>query len=464
MTKKKRKDLYTLFQNGAKPTGDDFADFIDSVVNSIDDGIGKHTNQPIKVTSTDYNGSLIDLGAAQDANNIEKPYTWRVKNISSDSGKEGLNFTLRENLDGKEKETSILFLDKNENHVGINNDNPASALDIAGDLAVSGSIKFRSNKDEEFIDLKKYISINNQQMSARYVVADKDTTIADGEKVFNTVNDCLNYIIKNGVEKYKGKIYVAPKKDGTNWKEIIVLQNENNINWSNMEIEFDNAILFKGTIILIGEENNRISNIKIKVNIDNEGVRARGMNCKYTDIKLDGFIHNCSLDDVTGAGGGFHAENSNVEITGDIKNCNSNDNGGGFYADNCNIKVKDIINCSSNAYGGGFYLKTPCNVKARDIMNCRTATSGGGFYFESNSVIRVRYILDCKVKDQENKEEAPFYFPNCDYCFIKLDWCDNKFYQQSKFAGLFAQSKYQIERVFNSDLGASFKTLILHNK
>ena len=79
-------------------------------------------------------------------------------------------------------------------------------------------------------------------ISYRYLVS-ADATAIPG-KVFNTIGACLGYIAGQGAEKI-GKIFVKRKNDGTTWKENIELL-ATEINWSNLEIEFDNNAILEG--------------------------------------------------------------------------------------------------------------------------------------------------------------------------------------------------------------------------
>src|SRR5690554_701736 len=85
MASKKRKELYDLFQTGSKPTQDDFADLIDSMVNITDDGIGvSEKGRPIELVQQGTKERYLDFSSAKD-----QP-VWRV-NAQSTNQISGLN-------------------------------------------------------------------------------------------------------------------------------------------------------------------------------------------------------------------------------------------------------------------------------------------------------------------------------------------------------------------------------------
>jgi len=92
--KKTLKELELAFEAGAKPSGTDFANFINSTLNKIDDGIERPPgkSQPLKILPQGDEQNLLDFGGAEGEAN------WRI-NRKPANGKSGLNFS----FDGESK-------------------------------------------------------------------------------------------------------------------------------------------------------------------------------------------------------------------------------------------------------------------------------------------------------------------------------------------------------------------------
>jgi formylmethanofuran dehydrogenase subunit C len=123
MGSKSREDLYKLFKTGDKPTEDDFADLIDSMVNIAEDGIGvSGKGEPMELIQQGNNHRWLDLSSSKDSP------VWRV-NAQSAAGVNGLNVATADSA-------SRLYIKREDGCVGIGNDAPEAQLHI---VAASGT-------------------------------------------------------------------------------------------------------------------------------------------------------------------------------------------------------------------------------------------------------------------------------------------------------------------------------------
>ena len=120
MAKKTRNQLKDLFKPGAKPSGDDFSDFIESTFNIQDDGLEKPVgaDAPLKIKSYGAEENLLDFYAGDS-------HSWRInQKPSAATAASGLNFA---KADGSSK----LFI-ANSGNVGIGTDSPNKKLEVIG--------------------------------------------------------------------------------------------------------------------------------------------------------------------------------------------------------------------------------------------------------------------------------------------------------------------------------------------
>ncbi|MGA1870242.1 MAG: hypothetical protein ACMUJM_17020 [bacterium] len=120
MPSKKREELYDLFATGNKPTQDDFADLIDSMINIAEDGIGaSEKGKPMEIIEQGLNRRFLDFSSSKDTP------TWRINAQSEDGERNGLNFS--------SNNSSRLFMKREDRAIGINNDDPQATLHIIPD-------------------------------------------------------------------------------------------------------------------------------------------------------------------------------------------------------------------------------------------------------------------------------------------------------------------------------------------
>ena len=114
--KKNRTQLQTLFKTGAKPSEEDFRDFIDSVLNIHDDGIEKPPgiDTPIKISAYGDEENLLDFYVG-DLN------TWRL-NQKPTGANPGLNI--------ETGGISKLFLESSSGNLGLSTTQPTAKLHI----------------------------------------------------------------------------------------------------------------------------------------------------------------------------------------------------------------------------------------------------------------------------------------------------------------------------------------------
>ncbi len=138
MPTKSRQDLYSRFATGKKPTQDDFADLIDSMINIAEDGIGiAEQGEPMEIIERGDEKRLLDFASGPD-NPI-----WRINARSADGERSGLNIS--------SNERSRLFIEKDSGYTGLNNDAPAAKLHITPTAGGSALQVDKVDKDPALI-------------------------------------------------------------------------------------------------------------------------------------------------------------------------------------------------------------------------------------------------------------------------------------------------------------------------
>ena len=126
MPQKTRNELKELFKTGAKPSGDDFKAFIDSTLNTTDDGIAKASgaDTSLKINAQGTDEKLLDFYTGETK-------TWSINQKPADD-KSGLNIA----TPGGSK----LFIDSSSGNVGVGTTSPGAKLEINGDLKLQSGV------------------------------------------------------------------------------------------------------------------------------------------------------------------------------------------------------------------------------------------------------------------------------------------------------------------------------------
>jgi hypothetical protein len=113
-----REELYDLFRQGAIPSGADFADFIKSQLNLLDDGLGisESADDPLCFRAHGEAANYLDLA------DTDGDLRWRISGYDETISSEGLNLSA--------DQQSKLFIERETGNVGINIDRPEAKLHI----------------------------------------------------------------------------------------------------------------------------------------------------------------------------------------------------------------------------------------------------------------------------------------------------------------------------------------------
>ncbi len=116
--KRKRKELYDKFRQGAIPSGADFADFIRSQLNLLDDGldVSEDPKDPICFRAHGDEDNILDFS---DKDGLKR---WRISGRCEDGTKEGLNIK----ADNKSK----VYIERETGNIGVSTDQPQAKLHI----------------------------------------------------------------------------------------------------------------------------------------------------------------------------------------------------------------------------------------------------------------------------------------------------------------------------------------------
>jgi uncharacterized protein YjbJ (UPF0337 family) len=135
-----REELYDKFRQGAIPSGADFADFIKSQLNLMDDGIDipEDAKEPICFRAHGDEENILDF-ADSDGNKI-----WRISGCCEDESTLGLNI--------QADEQSKLYIERETGNVGISTDEPEAKLHIIQNNSSDAlRIDDRANDETPFV-------------------------------------------------------------------------------------------------------------------------------------------------------------------------------------------------------------------------------------------------------------------------------------------------------------------------
>ncbi len=191
MPSKNRQELYDLFVTGSKPTQDDFADLIDSMVNSADDGIGAaEKGEPMEIVEQGTQDRLLDFSS------VKGNPVWRVG--AQANGKNGLNIATAD-------EKSRVFIRKENGCIGINNSAPQAKLHVTPESDTALQVDDRTG-NPVFVVENNNISIGTTvqegyQLTVGGKVDVKDNAVFEGSL---TVSQGMN--VSNGAVIQTGKL------------------------------------------------------------------------------------------------------------------------------------------------------------------------------------------------------------------------------------------------------------------
>ncbi|MGD9153995.1 MAG: hypothetical protein PVG90_00630, partial [Bacillota bacterium] len=172
MGSKSREDLYKLFTTGNKPTEDDFADLIDSMINIAEDGIGvSEKGEPMELLQQGNKYRWLDFSSSKD-----NP-VWRV-NAQSETGGNGLNVATADSA-------SRLYIKRENGFIGVNNDAPDAQLHIAAASGAALQVDYGDDRTALVVDGDGNLGIGTTSVDDYRVVVDGkvklqgETTIDD---------------------------------------------------------------------------------------------------------------------------------------------------------------------------------------------------------------------------------------------------------------------------------------------
>jgi len=240
MAKRNRLTLKNYFKKGNLPKEEHFSDFIDSVLNIIDDGLSKSIDEGLKIAPIGNSEKLLSF-----FRNIEdKCPLW---SFDLDKKKGALSL---KNEDGN----SILTFTK-KNKIGVNKDNPNYDLDINGIVASKGR-------------------------AGGYKTG---TVPADGKwyEILYNLDGCNAFEIVAGVGKKKSGQYALI--------HAIAVSTFNSRNKINTTQGYYRTMCNKIKLKWSGSKNNYSLNIKTKQSYD------KGVHVSYQITKLwfDEYMENC---------------------------------------------------------------------------------------------------------------------------------------------------------------------------
>ena len=168
LDKESREQLKKRFSAGNMPAEEDFHCLIDSVVNSIDEGIVVSEANGMELRPRGDNGCLISL--FQDQKTLD--YDWSVNIVNNKESKESsLNVNMRLNRDTVKNAVTLVSkrsdnpsMDLPNVSVGIGCNSPKGELDVNGMIASRGRVGYEDEKykviaDGEWYDVTDVLTV-----------------------------------------------------------------------------------------------------------------------------------------------------------------------------------------------------------------------------------------------------------------------------------------------------------------
>lgn len=126
---KNRDTLYGYFENGKRPSAENFKDFINSTINKLDDGISKSFKDGLKISPEGAkNGDMENVISFYERIDANDP-SWVFSLVGE---KEDKKLYIRSGKTGK-----VLLTLTSDGHIGVMNESPTTALDVDGTLRMT---------------------------------------------------------------------------------------------------------------------------------------------------------------------------------------------------------------------------------------------------------------------------------------------------------------------------------------
>ena len=197
MAQRSRVELQDLFKQGAKPTGDDFKDFIESTLNLRDDDIAQlleasnsinlesllaKARGTLKITAFETDEKLVDFYAGDTK-------TWSISQNPSGTNP-GFNLSTEEG--------SRLFIEKSTGRVGIGTIQPAVKLEVNGHFKLKNGASINEFSTDGTLSDNSHNAVPTEQAVKTYVDASfKNQLVSrDGRFIAILQND-RNFCIRN---------------------------------------------------------------------------------------------------------------------------------------------------------------------------------------------------------------------------------------------------------------------------
>lgn len=173
MVQKTRRELQRIFKSGAKPSSEDFKDFIESTLNISDDGLEKSAgaNSPLKISAQGTQEKLLDFY-------VDEVKTWSISQRPSEDNP-GFNLS---NASG-----SKLFIADSNGNVGIGTTAPTAKLEINGNLKLQSGVTVNEFSTDGTLDGESDLVIPTEQAVKTY--ADTKALLAGSSTQDFTANN-----------------------------------------------------------------------------------------------------------------------------------------------------------------------------------------------------------------------------------------------------------------------------------